>query len=314
MADFEYFPSGSNQAGQIAALVSLGYNVGVAANELRPGGEAELAAMADTEQLLFIDSGAFGEVEFPEDGPPCVKLDKKGRTMEITDAEWDDRIGLCERLAPALGAQLYVVAPDRVGCQQTTLARLARYADRMRALAAQGVNVIVPLQRGELSTLDFDAACGEILQIENYVRGIPLKKKATTWEGYMELAAGLPAGARVHLLGQGPGSQAIKDQDGNRHGFEDFLAAVAHLEVTCDSVAIRRLVGRHNGPGGGPRILTIVQDRVRAELGLAPAYGPNKARLEGDDAYRVQYMAVREVFGELPGLAGLRRLQLSLAA
>lgn len=311
---FDYFPSGSNAPAEIAAFRSLAFHVGVAANELSAEGEAELLKYAGTGLLVFVDSGAFGEVEFPKNAPPRIGTTKGGKSKEITDAEWDKRLGLYERLAPVLREQLYVVAPDRVGCQRTTLERMARYADRVQAIAAHGCNVIVPLQRGALTAIEFDKIAGATLGLSEHVRGIPLKNAATTWEGFGELAASLPAGTRVHLLGKGPGSKPVKDAAGRGHGFADFLEAVAHLAVTCDSVALRRLVGRTNGPDNGPRDLTVAQDCFRAAFGLPPAFGPGNARLQGADAYRVKFAAVREVFAGLPHLAPAGQLPLALVA
>lgn len=309
----EYFPSGSNQAGQIAGFRELGFNVGVAANELKTGGEAELARFCETGALVFVDSGAFGEVAFPADGPPVTKTLPNGKSALITDAEWDKRIGLCERLAPVLGGQLYVVAPDRVGDQVATLERLGRYAGRMRAIAAHGCRVIVPLQRGAMTAIEFDRAVSKVLGID-FVRGIPLKNAATTWESFCELAAYLPAGAAVHLLGKGPGAQAVRDAEGRARDFDAFCGELGHLEVTCDSVAIRRLVGRTNGPNRGPRAFTVAQDDARQELGLPPAFGLGKRVLGALDSFRVNRLAVFAVFGELPALASSCANQVRLAA
>ena len=304
---FEYFPSGTNHGAQIAALGSLGCNVGVAAHELKAGAEEALLALAGTGVLVFVDSGAFSEVEFPKNAPPVV-------VAPITDADWLERLGLYRRLALVLGSQLYVVAPDRVGCQATTLERMARYAPQVRELEALGANVIVPLQRGELSQIDFDAAAGEALGLAGYVRGVPLKNAATTWQDYVALMAALPAGTRIHLLGKGPNARGVKDPTNPKapsKKFDDFLAAAAHLVVFCDSVMIRSLVGRSGGKNNGDRALTIIQDRIRAEQGWPHA---SVAKLQGADAYRLQYLAVREVFQTLPLLAALCRQPIQLAA
>ncbi len=48
-----------------------------------------------------------------------------------------------------------MVAPDRVGDQHTTLARLACYLVEMAEMAALGAEVLVPVQNGDLSPAEF---------------------------------------------------------------------------------------------------------------------------------------------------------------
>lgn len=138
---------------------------------------------------------------------------------------------------------------------------MERYAPEMRRVAELGASVIVPVQKGELPMSQMFARCCEILGIPSsqIVAGVPMKKDATALADLAELAAPLPVDARVHLLGLGPESSK-------------YAGAVATVRlarpaarVTSDSVTLRRLVGRTNGRGGGPRPLTRYQDVARAE-------------------------------------------------
>lgn len=242
-----YFASGSNRIGEIRGLAAAGRNIGVAAPEVSPRAEAALAALAGSGLKVFVDSGAFGEVSF-EGGWHIVR--------EITDAEWELRLDLYVRLARVLGSQLYAVAPDCVGNQELTLARLARYADRVREIAALGANVIVAVQKGRASQADFLASARAILGDVDLVVGVPSKKGATTLDELRELGAALPAGTRVHLLGKG-----VHSRD-----FDAYAEAIEHCVVFSDSVRICAMVGRG---GRRPRRLTAQADAVRAEAGLA---------------------------------------------
>jgi hypothetical protein len=247
-AHADYFCSGSNLAGEIEGLAAAAENVGVAANEVGEEAEQALLDLAGLTTKVFVDSGAFSEVGFGPQGPYVQE--------PITAEEWTERLGLYLRLAPVLRHQLYVVAPDMVAFQQETLERLAFYADTMRQVRATRANVIVPVQKGALPMAEFFRLAQQILGFQP-IAGVPMKKDATSVEELRNFVAAAQPRA-VHLLGLGPGS----------HGFEAAVAAIAEASpgtrIFCDSVALRRMVGRTNGKGGGPRRLTAAQDAVRA--------------------------------------------------
>lgn len=313
-----FFASGSNRIGEIRGISSVGRNVGVSVNEVHPRQEAALAALVATAILVFADSGAFGEVKF--NAPhKCSKKSDRCQAGEclgngnlpfpeapactfvvvkpIDDAEWDARIGVQERLAAALGVQLFVVAPDKVGDQKVTLERLARYADRMRGMRELGANIIVAMQKGdveagELTLTQFDDKVEEILGFGDFVRGIPSKKNTTTVAELREYAKALRAkgATRVHLLGMGVKSGKA---------FEKRLAVLDGFEVYSDSVRICAMVGRPKGKA--PRLLTCMQDAVRAENGLAAEENLTDAMCE--EAVRRAFTVENEELGFAPHAA-----------
>ncbi len=116
-----YFLSGSNRPGEIASLGKVGADIGVAAPEISEAAESELHALAGSDVLVFVDSGAFSEVRFGPGGVEVVK--------PISDEDWAARLALYKRLATSLGSSLYCVAPDMIGSQSVTLARLGRFSD-----------------------------------------------------------------------------------------------------------------------------------------------------------------------------------------
>lgn len=203
---------------------------------------------------VFVDSGAFGEVKF------SPELGKMVDVRPISDEDWRERLAAYHRITTALGSNTYLVAPDKVGDQDETLRRLERYAPEMRKLRDMGAHIIVPIQLGEMTGADFDRACSEVLGFSDYIRGIPSKKAAATIEEIAELSASLPEDARIHLLGLGPFGER----------FQKVIAAIDRVPelVFCDSVRIKALVGRSNGPGGAPRILTILTDVAKRFFGL----------------------------------------------
>lgn len=257
-----YFSSGTNRPGEIAASREVGINPGISAKEIkntRAGERAlrELEKFAGTGLKVFVDSGAFSEVSF-DGGWHIVK--------EITEDEWMRRLAMYDRLSHRLGSQLYCVAPDLVGSQKGTLARLKKYAPRMRRLHAKGANVIVALQRGRLTARQFAAKAAKVLGFD-FVYGIPMMKGATSLEELQALAGELKPGTRIHLLGKGVHSKDETRGGEFRPGFNKCKAAVAHLDATFDACRIAALVGRTNGKGGGPRVLTQARDKAQKEVG-----------------------------------------------
>jgi hypothetical protein len=239
--------------------------------------EHRLGELAARGTRVFVDSGAFGEVKF------CPEAGRLVDRNPITHAEWTRRLDAYQRIAKALGSNAFLVAPDKVGDQAETLRRLALYAPRVRALRALGANIIVPIQRGEMAGADFDRECARVLGFDDYIRGIPSKKAAASVAEIAELSSSLPVDARIHLLGLGP--------FGSR--YRAVLAAIGRQPelVFCDSVRIKALVGRTNGPGGGPRILTKLADQARVLLGI-----PARRRYSTDESYAIKFASLDAYF------------------
>lgn len=189
-----YFASGSSRPADVRGFSAVHHPIGVAADEVSPAAEAELCRLAGTGLPVFVDSGAFSEVEFGPAGPVVVR--------PIGHEDWLRRLALYARLARALGPQAYLVAPDRVGDQDETLARLARYRDQLAELRALGARVLVAVQKGAMTQAAFVRRCAEVLGFDDFVHALPSKKNATTLE---ELAAYVAEvrPAALHLLGMG---------------------------------------------------------------------------------------------------------------
>lgn len=263
-----YFASGSNAPVEIQGFARIGHPVGVSCAHLKPAGEQALHQLPPG-LPTFVDSGAFSEADFPEDGPPVI-------VRPMTRAQWDHVMGVYERLARSRGSSLYVVAPDCVGDQAETLRRLRRYAPVMRRVRKLGTNIIVPVQRGVVRQAEFDRQCAAVLGFDDYIRGVPSKKKATSFAQYAAfLREARPK--RVHLLGMG-----IRNRS-----FPRFAAVAAEVgaELFCDSCLIKGSVGKTNGrinhPAerkGGPRIYTRAQQLAQAMIaaGLSHVRDPRE--------------------------------------
>lgn len=244
-----YFASGSNHAGEIAAFADLGHDVGVCAREIGPTGIAALLALAGTDVQVFVDSGAFGE--------RCRKTFELIKPM--TETDWDRVLDLYDLLS-VLGDQLHVVAPDRVGCQTTTIELLLRYRNRIRALHAKGVRVLVAVQKGARTQADFYRRCCEILGFEP-VPALPCKKAATSVNEAVDFVATIQPRV-IHLLGLGIRSPKAFD-----YLYRISLASGAAVQM--DAVLLTSMVGR-DGVDGAPRRLTAAHD-LAAQLATSCA-------------------------------------------
>ena len=238
-----YFASGSNHAGEIRAFADLGHDVGVAVRRVGPQAMQELLALEGTDVHVFADSGAFSE------------RDRKTFALvaPITPKVWENILGTYDKLS-ILGDQLSVVAPDRVGDQDFTLALLARYADRMRALHAKGVTVLLPVQKGSRTQAAFYREACDVLGFDA-VPALPCKKAATTVDEARAFAVEVRP-VRVHLLGMGTRNRLAP-------AFMSALVEAAPgVAIQLDSVVIASLSGADNGPGGTPRAITKAREIV----------------------------------------------------
>lgn len=265
--DCTYFASGSNTPACIRGFAAVGQAIGVAAPHVTANSESELMALAGTGIPVFVDSGAFSEVEFTAEGPKVVK--------PMTAAKWQSVLDLYARLGAVLGSQLYVVAPDKVGFQGETLERLEAYKAELQALISNDVNVMVVAQGGPaMSQAEFDAKAQEILGTDSYVRALPCNKNATSPAAVRAFAEARKP-AKLHLLGLGLRADRAP-------ACAEAVAAVSpETQLSFDSCLLAESAGSTNGrtshpeeKKGGPRVLTKCLRKAKAFLakGLARGY------------------------------------------
>jgi hypothetical protein len=257
-----YFASGTNSAGEIRGFLQAGSHIGTAAHLCKKTCLREYAKAAGKGNKIFVDSGAYSEVAgkghpmYDPDGPPVV-------VKPMSEKDWKHVFGIYFQLAEALGSQLYVVAPDQIGNQRVSFERVKKYMPYLDDLTLLGVNFIVPIQRGQYSMAEYDAALMKLFNQSAYfkgrtddlIRGIPMKKGAPSLK---ELEAYFKAvkPKRVHLLGMGPNSQKwprVKKL---------MEKLIPHAEVFMDSVRIRAIVGRKKGI----KPLTAAQDAAERNI------------------------------------------------
>lgn len=288
-----YFASGSNHPGEITGLAECGIDVGVAIHDLHSAGEAAIVEAVRTYGVrVFVDSGAFSEIGFGPTGPFVAH--------PISEAEWERRLDAYVRLAKEIGSALYCVAPDMVAFQSETLARMQRWAYKVREAARYGANVLVPVQKGALPMATFWDAARAALGVPDaqLVAAVPMKKDATTTAEFAAfLATAKPA--RCHLLGLGPKSPRFAEV------IEAAYRASRYTEMFCDSVLITSLVGRTNGKGRGARPLTLALDAAYADV---------EDSLFRGDIVDIDWTEAASAPSEWLTRAGLRRVASELAA
>lgn len=265
----EYFCSGASAPADMRGLSRIRHPLGVSVPFLS-GPALEYLCTLRGVCPVFVDTAAFSEVD--RDGAVIVP---------ITDDAWIGRTAVMHRIAAALGDGCLLVAPDRVGDQQETLRRLALFSDVMRACAALGARIVVPIQRGGMSATMFHDAAACLLGVP-FVAGIPGNKAAMPPHELEDfLRARRPAA--VHLLGvgpRGPRYQALVDV---------LRRFVPDAAVSCDSNALAAAVGKSNGAGGAPRDLTAWQQRTGArETAVVMSLGPPSFFARAMAAYRAE--------------------------
>jgi hypothetical protein len=240
-----HYTSGVTQRADLEAMAACGRPVGVSMAELGHGASVDLMmAMSRWRPVpLFIDTGAVREAS---SGVP------------MTHAVWRERLDRIEdlvRRARALQADaglelpILVVAPDKVGDQDESLERLARYRARLVRLRELGATILVPLQPGALPLAELDRAVDRVLGpgLRGWVPAIPMRQGVVAPAQLGEyLAAAQPQ--RLHLLGVGPNSPMVT---GRRAPLQHALAhGRRDVELTMDSVIVRASsVARHHRAG-----------------------------------------------------------------
>lgn len=254
-----YYASGSNHVGEIEGFGDIGHPVGLTIADARADA---IDAARIVPVPVFVDSGAFGEVEMTPTGPVI----KRG----ITDDDWRGRLARMLAIARRPRGDVSVVAPDCVGDQGETLSRLRRFLPELAQIAAAGARVLVPVQRGEVAMAAFwREAAALVAGVCSPVPALPMKKAATTAAELAAFAAEVRP-ADIHLLGIGPRSRRWQ-------GALEALGFAGCEHVSADSVLILAHVGRSNGIGGAPRRLTQAHDDAGgtfdAELWHGGAFG-----------------------------------------
>jgi hypothetical protein len=233
------FASGANEAREIRGFQLAGVSVGVAVSHVR---EEAVSQLISSTLPVFADSGAFSEVSFTAEGPRVVS--------EITHDEWLRRLSIYLRLAKALHSNLTIVAPDRVADQTVTLQRLQRYRGQLHEIAKYGVEVLLPVQNGELSPAEFYRRAVAVAGLP-LIPAMPMKKAATSFAGVIAFVREIRP-PRLHLLGMG------YERSRARLLVRTLQAVAPDMRISMDSNRIRAVTGKE-------RSMTRLEAALRSE-------------------------------------------------
>ena len=250
-----FYASGTNDAGEIRGFASLGIPVGFCAAHVGPSSLAEFDRLRGSGMPVFGDTGAYGEVS--ADPARQAAAGRPGRlavVRPILPEEWEERLAVYDRVAAGFGERFDAVAPDRVGDQEETLQRLLTFRPRIRALAARGADVLLPLHRGARPLAGFHAEARRVLGLD-LVPAFPMPKGGTTAGHVLSFVEAIRP-CRIHLLGLGLRARGARD-------LLRLLALRAPgMRVSMDANLITSAVGRRPD-GSASRRLTAAQDGIR---------------------------------------------------
>jgi hypothetical protein len=235
----QVFASGANRVEEIEGFASLGIPVGVSIQHLS---EAAIQVLIALQRPVMVDSGAFSEVRVSPEGLRVV--------APITDGEWSRRLLQYRRLASSLGSKALMVVPDRVGSQRETLSRISRYGHELLVLVEYGSQLLLPLQVGELTHLQFFERASELASVP-MIPAMPMRKAATNIAELFNFVEQVNP-PQIHMLGAGiDNMRAAKI-------VRFLLIRFPSLRITMDSNRLRAVIGK-------TRPLTLCEEQLRAE-------------------------------------------------
>lgn len=220
LTDVTVYRSGMSSKSDFIGYAKAGVPIGVQISDLSGPMTARLAEYNAKGGLLFIDSGAFGAF-------------RKGRAINFSKVLTAYRALLAQLPNKAIVA---LVMPDVIGDQAATLELLRQHADEIRAFIAEGCDVIVPIQKGELALADAYAAVLGILGTDQLRVALPSNKVAVTTEEAIDFAAqARPRG--IHLLGIAKQKRFPELVGGLRRAAPD-------AQLSSDANFLRAVIGR----------------------------------------------------------------------
>lgn len=240
------FASGLTR-GQFWGFAELGYGVGFSLAECKTEKclgptLVELVRMLHTPYAgapVLVDSGAVAEID-----PKTCRL-KEGQ-KPIGPRAWDHRMDQYLEIATALGATAWLIAPDKVCDQRTSIKRFERQVPRLRKMAKLGAVIVLPLQPGPLSLFDLDRRLSKMLRVSRrpcavypgsqVIPAVPMRRAGKgTITPLSDLLVYLrqrkpPA---IHLLGMGPNNRLLSSV------LVAIERAVPGIRVSIDAALVR---------------------------------------------------------------------------
>jgi hypothetical protein len=274
----------SRSNAEIEQLMKAGRPVGVSALMIQPDGPDRTMSVEMKKLLikyvndggvLMIDTGEIGH--FKKWLAAIEKDPEAGRT-------WPDFKQAIEEYRSIIGpidedkrANVYLVAPDRVGDYNMTYSLLNLHGKAMSSLMAQGATVIVPLQKGP--DQDLASVAGAYSDLvpnwDRVIKGIPYNREAWSQDDVIKYLQEMQeedrADLRIHLLGRG--EEAL---DPLKAKVDEL--GITPLSITSDSLAKTASKRKTEGRKQIPDVLDVpIEARNTLRLfwrGRKPHMGP----------------------------------------
>lgn len=217
------YRSGATNPTDFIGQMGAGLPCGVVLDRITDGLMHLIAKHSRNGYRTFVDSGAFGKF-------------RKGE--EFTVSEFVGILQNYVKLAEITKGNITLVAPDVIGNQKRTLELIERFADDLRELLFLGVDLIIPVQKGEAySHTKVIERYSELIGSTDFRVGIPSNEAALSIDEVFEI---LESGVRkVHFLGMSPATVKAIGKAKFRAIFE-YL----HIDFTMDANRIAAKVGR----------------------------------------------------------------------
>lgn len=218
----KFFRSGSSRRSAFEACVEAGVPAGVSLADLSRPMLKVLEHHLSIGASVFVDSGAFTAFQ---------------RGARLTQNDFERVLGVYERLAPfAQPGRLSVVAPDVIADQDATLGLIEKFSERLTRLAASGIDLLVPLQKGGRTITAFHREICSILPGVQFRAALPSNAAALSSSEALDFVRDAQP-ARIHFLGAGRSAK-----------FRRLLARVMEVAPNChvsfDAAVIRSVLGK----------------------------------------------------------------------
>ena len=161
------YKSGSSAKSDILGYIEANSPIGITAIDASAPVRNIVSRYISTGGRVFVDSGAFRNFK-SRLKDPTVKL----INFDHVFACYEDIIAGCTNTQ-----SLIVVAPDSVGDQEYSYQLLVRYLPKIKNFLSFGVNLMVPLQKGELSIAKYYKKTVRLLGCD-FICGLPSNAKA----------------------------------------------------------------------------------------------------------------------------------------
>ena len=249
MKNITSYRSGAGSISDLKGYIFSGVPVGLTCSRLSDGQFAYIPPNIEKEiigysyqQKVFIDSGAFSVFQ---------KSLKVGFPIVL-----DFDAIMKKYLFYATFGHFALVMPDCIGDQEKTFELQFAYRKEIRQLVDLGADVIVPIQKGEMSPSECWKIVSRFLS-EDIRIAIPSNKEAFSYADIEDLLLSDDAPTKIHLLGFTHASRSFTQKIGK------ILDLSKDIDITCDGNRLRAMLGEGRKVTDSQRSLTCeLQDTI----------------------------------------------------